>query len=128
MRCLEGSLFRYVGQTVTVFTVSGGVSGGGFTGVLAHVGDGCIRLITALGAAPACAVGSECGWYGGCHERHRHCGCEHKMKKEKCECREHGMMPYGSGFAGGYNHGRNMFGSVTEIPVDKIASFTHHAI
>ena len=113
MRCLETSLFRYVGQTVTVFTASGGISGGGFTGVLAHVGDGCIRLITALGAAPSCPVGSECGW-----------GPHHERGKKDKDCGCGGMIPYGAG----YGHGRNMFGSVTEIPVDKIASFTHHAI
>lgn len=29
------NLLRYVGQTVTIFTTSGGISGSGFTGVLA---------------------------------------------------------------------------------------------
>ena len=27
MRCLEESMIRYVGQTVTIFTASGGLSG-----------------------------------------------------------------------------------------------------
>lgn len=136
MRCLEDSLCRYVGQTVTVFTVSGGLSGSGFTGVLAHVGNGCIRLITSIGAAPACAVGSECcgwdrggrgsgwgGWGGnwGCGKspRRERCGCG----RRECRCREREEIidvPCESG--------RNWLGSVTEIPVDKIASFTHHAI
>ena len=118
MRCLEDSLCRYIGQTITIFTVSGGISGGGFTGVLAHVGHGCIKMITSIGAAPACAIGSECGsgWgYG--RERHHEnkCGCNKKGHHHRPE-------PVG------HHHGRNWLGSVTEIPIDKIASFTHHAI
>ena len=62
MRCLEESLCRYIGQTITIFTVSGGLSGEGFTGVLAGVHNGCVRLITCVGAAPSCAIGSE--WAG----------------------------------------------------------------
>jgi hypothetical protein len=27
-----------------------------------------------------------------------------------------------------FDHGRNFLGSVTEIPIDRIASFTHNAI
>ncbi|MCL2398788.1 MAG: hypothetical protein FWC91_03455 [Defluviitaleaceae bacterium] len=44
------NLMRYLGQTVTVFTTSGGLSGNGFTGVLAGVHSGCVRLITDIGA------------------------------------------------------------------------------
>ena len=44
------SLLRHIGQTVTIFTTSGGLSGSGFTGVLAGVHNGCIRLITDIGA------------------------------------------------------------------------------
>ena len=121
MRCIEESLCRYVGQTVTIFTTSGGISGSGFTGVLAHVGHGCIRLITSIGAAPACAIGSECSWgrgggFGGGRpgKSSRRCGC-----RSECRCVEE-TRPF--------DHGRNWLGSVTEIPIDKIASFTHHAI
>jgi len=70
IRCLEESLCRHIGQTITIFTKSGGISGAGFTGVLAHVGDGCISLIARIGAAPACPVGSECGFFG--RERSHH--------------------------------------------------------
>ena len=44
------SMRRYIGQTVTVFTTSGGLSGNGFTGVLAGIRDCTIRLITDIGA------------------------------------------------------------------------------
>lgn len=119
---LCGSLMLHIGRTVTIFTTSGGLSGAGFTGVLASVCDGTVRLITDIGAAPACPVGSCCtsGWgngagygigygnggygYGG--------GCD---------------GGYGRNFAGGYG-GCNWLGSVTEIPICRIASFTHNAI
>ena len=99
------NLTRYIGQTVTIFTTSGGLSGSGFTGVLAGVCDNTIKLITDIGAAPACPVGSNC-----------RCGCSN-----------------GFGFGGfGYNYtnnfGYNWLGSVTEIPISRIASFTHNAI
>ena len=55
---LMASLCRHIGQTVTIFTTSGGLSGAGFTGTLVGVGsDGVVKLITAIGAAPACPVG-----------------------------------------------------------------------
>jgi len=122
MRCLEESLCRYIGQTITIFTTSGGLSGSGFTGVLAHVGNGCIKLITCVGAAPACAIGSECtDWGRDCWtrrplEKERRCEC----RRTNCNCREREIIPF--------DHGRNFLGSVTEIPIDKIASFTHNAI
>ena len=47
---LVESMSRYLGQTVTVFTESGGLSGSGFTGVLAGICNGCVRLITDIGA------------------------------------------------------------------------------
>ena len=91
---LVESLSRYIGQTVTIFTTSGGYSGGGFTGVLATVTENYVKLITNIGAAPSCPVGSSCtGYYN-------------------YNC----------------NYGNNWLGSVTEIPICKIASFTHNAI
>ena len=111
------SMARYVGQTVTIFTTSGGLSGNGFTGVLAGICGGVVKLITDIGAPPACPIGSSCcGGYptdgmsvesrGMCGGR-RGCGCS------------------GRGTAG---YGWNWLGSVTQIPIDKIASFTHNAI
>jgi len=119
---LRESLERYIGQTVTIFTTSGGLSGNGFTGVLAGICGCTIKLITDIGAPPACPIGSACcggyfedgfeeggfdgGWcgmFGGCRERKR-------------------------GRRGGCRGRYNWLGSVTEIPLDKIASFTHNAI
>ena len=98
------SLLRYVGQTVTIFTTSGGLSGFGFTGVLAGICDGTVKLITDIGAAPACPVGSAC----------------------TCGTGFGGGFGYGNGSAwndGGFScgcgcgNGNNWLGSVTEIPV-----------
>ncbi|MBQ6554435.1 MAG: hypothetical protein IJR45_01820 [Firmicutes bacterium] len=58
------SLCRHIGETVTIFTASGGMSGSGFTGVLAAV-DGCsVKLICSFGAAPTCPLGSACNNFG----------------------------------------------------------------
>lgn len=47
---LVESMLRYIGQTVTIFTTSGGLSGNGFTGVLAGICHGTVKLITDIGA------------------------------------------------------------------------------
>lgn len=44
---------NFVGQTVTVFTTSGGISGGGFTGVVLAVNCDFVRLVIRQGSAPA---------------------------------------------------------------------------
>ena len=49
---LMESLCRYIGQTVT----SGGLSGCGFTGVLAAVNENSVKLITNFGAAPSVII------------------------------------------------------------------------
>ena len=118
---LIDSMRRYIGQTVTIFTTSGGLSGNGFTGVLAGICDCTIKLITDIGAPPSCPVGSACcGGYpefGGEME----CRCDTRCGKP-CRCRENNRG-YGRG-----RYGWNWLGSVTEIPLDKIASFTHNAL
>ena len=50
INCLIESMCRYIGQTVTIFTTSGGISGSGFTGVLLTVDMHCIRLLADIGA------------------------------------------------------------------------------
>ncbi|MCL2592902.1 MAG: hypothetical protein FWD82_06005 [Defluviitaleaceae bacterium] len=97
--CMIESLCRHIGQTVTLFTASGGLSGDGFTGVLAHVGDDCIKLICSIGMAPSCCVGSS------------------------CLDRPRGERGCGRRFSGG-----NILGSVCVIPICKIVSFTHNSL
>lgn len=97
-------LARFIGETVTIFTTSGGQSGCGFTGVILFVNPCFVRLITCIGPAPGCALGNACSGSnisGGS-------GCD-------------------KGF--GFGFGRiNTVGSVTDIPIDRIASFVHNAV
>lgn len=94
-------MIRHLGQTVTIFTTSGGLSGSGFTGVLISVDCNFVRLLCDIGEAPACPIGSSCspGFMTPC-----------------------GFSGNEAPFFG------NPLGSVAVIPVHAVASFTHHAI
>lgn len=94
-----GNLCRFIGQTVTVFTSSGGASGCGFTGVLMSANECFIRLLTCVGSAPSCPIGSNC------------CGCPPPCYDK-----------------GGYGYSNYGLGSIVVIPVDQIVSFCHNAI
>ena len=96
-------LSRYIGQTVTIFTTSGGESGRGFTGVVASVNRNVVKLINEIGPGPGCALGNSCD----------------------CDDLEEESV--------GGNRNRNNFygyglGSIVEIPIDRIAAFVHNAI
>lgn len=96
-------LEEFIGETVTIYTTSGGESGDGFTGVVLSVNSAFVRLITRIGPAPGCALGSSC-----CNGSRRRRGS-----------RGHGDED---------NGGRSRVGSVTDIPIDRIASFVHNAV
>lgn len=135
--CVE-TMYKYIGQTVTVFTTSGGVSGCGFTGVLISVDCNCIRLIDKIGEAPACPLGSSC-CYGsdnnysysnngncGCGCRNN-CGCGSRVScGNGCGCGSRNSNGWGNGY--GNNSYGNPLGAVTEIPLCNVAAFTHNAI
>jgi hypothetical protein len=98
-------LARFVGTTVTIYTTSGGQSGVGFTGVLVCVDPFFVKLITCIGPAPCCPLGSACTG---------------------------GRLGFGGG---GFGFGNftggpfiNNVGSVVVIPVDRIAAYVHNAI
>ncbi|MDR1664500.1 MAG: hypothetical protein LBR83_06245 [Clostridiales bacterium] len=110
--CLVESMLRYIGQTVTIFTTSGGLSGNGFTGVLAGISCGVAKLITDIGAPPSCPIGSACDGAA--------CSCGDP-------CSDQLGLRGGCGKRLGRG-GFNWLGSVTEIPIDRIASFTHSAL
>jgi len=57
---LPALLSKHIGETVTIFTKSGGQSGAGFTGVILSVNDCFVRLITRIGPPPACSLGNAC--------------------------------------------------------------------
>jgi hypothetical protein len=91
---------RFIGETVTIFTTSGGASGSGFTGVVLAVNCDFVRLVLEQGSAPTNPFDNlgedddddECG-----RRRHRRCKCQ-------------------------------KVGAVVDIPIDRIASFVHNAI
>lgn len=93
-----------IGETVTIFTTSGGQSGCGFTGVILAVNQCFVRLVTHIGPAPGCALGNACP-----------SGC----------CPTIGGTGYG-GYGGGYNV--RSVGSVTDIPIDRIAALVSNAV
>jgi len=114
-------LSKYIGETVTIFTKSGGQSGCGFTGVILGVNECFVRLITRIGPAPGCSLGNSCGysdmgdnnnWHGGYNNGGY--GCNYNQNY------------------GGYGNGNGIpvynVGSVTDIPLNSIASFVHNAV
>lgn len=98
---LVDSMYRYIGQTVTIFTTSGGLSGDGFTGVLIAVDCNAVRLLCNVGEAPSCPIGSNC---------------------------TNAMTPYGVSNNSLPYSGTNPLGSVAVIPICAIACFAHNAI
>lgn len=89
----------YIGETVTIFTTSGGQSGAGFTGVIIFANEDFVRLVTRIGPPPGCALGNSCN-------RNFKWG---------------GLGGLGGSFV-------NTVGSVVDIPVDRIAAFVHNAV
>ena len=95
-------LSRYIGQSVTIFTTSGGESGRGFTGVVASVNCNVVKLITEIGPGPGCALGNECD-----------CDFEESVGgSRRNRSRFHGFG----------------LGSIVEIPINRIAAFVHNAV
>lgn len=87
------------GETVTIFTASGGQSGSGFTGVAAGNYNDYIRLITQIGQGPGCALGN-------CCDR----GYDYGNNSGNC----------------GWNG--NILGSIVDIPYDKAVAYVHNTI
>ncbi|MCX7921738.1 MAG: hypothetical protein N3B21_06960 [Clostridia bacterium] len=115
-------LAKYIGETVTIFTSSGGQSGSGFTGVILSVNDCFVRLITRIGPPPGCALGNSCTNFGVGYGYGGTVGGA-------------GMGPVlpgninGAVTAGGWD-GVPVYtvGSVTDIPIASIVSFVHNAV
>ena len=117
-------LAKYIGQTVTIFTKSGGQSGCGFTGVILGVNECYCRLITSIGPAPGCALGNGCGGnymnMNDMNNMNNMNNCDH-MHGYGYNCQ---FDQYGQ------NKGTPVYnvGSVTDIPINSIASFVHNAV
>lgn len=100
---------RYLGETVTVFTESGGESGQGFTGVLALVTPRFVRLIVTIGTAP-----DDPFVYRGYDDgRDRDYDEHHRRQRYMCCYRPRR-------FCG--------LGSIVDIPCRKIVAFVHNAV
>ena len=100
---LLNHMARFIGQTVTIFTASGGASGCGFTGTLMSVNPCFVRLSTQQGTPPANPISQSICLRPG----------------EEFASVGRSNMP-GLGYF--------TVGSVCDIPVDKIVSFCHNAI
>ncbi len=127
----DALLASHIGQTVTIFTSSGGQSGSGFTGVLLAVNSVFVRLITRIGPPPGCSLGNACTGFNPGYG-----------------CGGGAVMGGGCGSSGGYGAGPILpasingaasaggwdsmpvytVGSVTDIPVASIVSFVHNAV
>lgn len=109
---LTHHLCEFIGETVTIFTTSGGISGCGFTGLLLAVNCNFVRLMTQQGTAPANPLSeSICGDLEG-------------------GCAGLGGLGMGSAKGPGGPGGYKPFsvGSVCDIPIDRIAAFCHNAV
>lgn len=104
-------LSRYLGETVTIFTTSGGESGSGFTGVLININCDFVRLLSDIGPAPACALGSCCT-----KSKRHHCGDDFDDDFDENENNSR------------INCGLRNVGAVVDIPINRIAAFVHNAI
>jgi hypothetical protein len=100
-------LCDFIGETVTIFTTSGGASGCGFTGVLIVVNPTFVRLITRMGTPPANPLAENiCGDMDeDSSSSHGRKGCHSSDEMEDF-----------------------VVGSVCDIPINKIASFCHNAV
>lgn len=103
---------RFIGETVTIFTTSGGASGCGFTGVVLSVNNCFVRLVTDQGMAPTNPLAENiCGDMddnGGPGSR--------------------GGLSLGRGNCNDRKNNSREVGSVCDIPVDRIAAFCHNAV
>lgn len=101
---------RFTGETVTIFTTSGGVSGCGFTGVILSVNSCFVRLVTEQGMAPSNPLAENiCGDFD---------------NGDDPGCRGYN----GRGGKGNHNGNHRVVGSVCDIPIDRIAAFCHNAV
>jgi len=103
---------RYLGETVTVYTESGGESGQGFTGVLALVTPRFVRLIVTIGTPP-----DDPFMY---NEFFREYYRDFDEDDRESHHRRRYCCPRPRRFCG--------LGSIVDIPCRKIVAFVHNAV
>lgn len=107
---LARHICEFVGEVVTIFTTSGGVSGCGFTGVVLSVNACFVRLITEQGSPPSSPIAENiCG------------DCDGKS-------RALGFDNVGAGMSGHRRDDHRKFGSICDIPLENIAAFCHNTV
>jgi hypothetical protein len=114
---LVRELRRFIGETVTIFTTSGGESGRGFTGVLVAVtSDPIVRLISQIGPAPACALGSCCD--------------NNRRRKQRSKNNFDDDDDFSEDELSGNRIDCELrsTGAIVDIPVNRIVAFVHNAI
>lgn len=108
---LARHICEFIGETVTIFTSSGGVSGCGFTGVVLSVNACFVRLITEQGSAPSSPIAENiCGDFEG---KSRNLGFD---------------TVGGAGMSGHRREERRRLGSICDIPIENIAAFCHNTV
>ena len=102
-------LSEFIGKTVTIFTTSGVVSGCGFTGCIISVNSCFVRLLTDLGSAPSCPIQESC---------------------QDSDGKSRGLLfdGIGTGIGGSKKENNRKFGSICDIPIDRIAAFCHNTM
>jgi hypothetical protein len=125
-------LAKYIGETVTIFTSSGGQSGAGFTGVVLSVNKVFVRLISRIGPPPGCALGNACTGFNVGYGHGGECGVSGGFSAYGAGKGTRPAIPaseVGAVLAGGWN-GYPVYtvGSVTDIPISQIVSFVHNAV
>ncbi len=120
-------LANYIGETVTIFTSSGGQSGAGFTGVVLAVNNCFVRLITRIGPPPGCALGNACTGFNVGYGYGGGSGGGYGGGYAPGPVAPAGVL--GAQTAGGWD-GYPVYtvGSVTDIPIASIVSFVHNAV
>ena len=124
-------LAKHIGETVTIFTSSGGESGSGFTGVLLSVNACFVRLLTRIGPPPGCSLGNACSDFNvGAGPVYGSHGCG--VTGGYAAGVPWPILPAsinGAVTAGGWD-AKPVYtvGSVTDIPVSAIVSFVHNAV
>jgi hypothetical protein len=112
---LARHISRFIGETVTIFTTSGGASGCGFTGVVLTVNQCFVRLVTEQGIAPTNPLAENI-----CPDMDNGPGGGIRGLGE-------GLRGCGRGNGNGNGNMRTV-GSVCDIPIDRIAAFCHNAV
>ena len=106
---------EFVGETVTIFTTSGGASGCGFTGVILSLNSCFVRLVTDLGVGPSNPLAENiCGDMDNGNGPRSGSGNSGNSGRGNCN--------------GNRNPSNRAVGSVVDIPIDRIAAFCHNAV